>query len=85
MCSFLQRSGRFSRPQSCFKPIFVRASGKYSLKYRRLVWRFHRKVKLKYGTYVLSDHAIDQSGNVELKATRRNRKVIRLRRHRHHH
>ena len=85
ICTFLERDGKFSPPRSCSKPIYLRAKGKYSAKFHRLVWIYRKKVKLKPGTYLIADHAVDQSGNVEIKLTKRNRKVIRLRKHPHHH
>jgi len=84
MCVFLRRDGKFSRARKCSDPLYLRASGKYSLKYRRLAWQLKRKLKLKTGRYVVTSRAVDQSGNVEIKVNDRNRKVFRLRKHPHH-
>ncbi|MBV9213874.1 MAG: hypothetical protein JOZ25_09545 [Actinobacteria bacterium] len=82
-CRFLQPNGTFTRARSCSKPVYLRATGAYSLKYRRLRWVLKRKLKLKYGRYIVTSRAVDQSGNVEKKTTKRNRLVFKLRKHHH--
>jgi hypothetical protein len=65
-CRFLMRSGRFSSPRSCGRPVFrrvkVRGTGV------RANWAFSSRASLPPGVYRLVARSRDQSGNVERRA-----------------
>jgi hypothetical protein len=72
-CRYLGAGGRLGRVTSCFRPIYVPASGAKR-------WRFALRHKLPAGTYVIRCRAIDRTGNVELKQrlTGRRRNLLKL-------
>ncbi|MEA2353052.1 MAG: hypothetical protein QOJ14_1466, partial [Thermoleophilaceae bacterium] len=78
LCRFLQRDGLFSKPRGCHQAIRLRATGRYSLAKHRLDWQVRTGKKLGRGKYTVIATAADQSGNVERKTTRRNRRVFRV-------
>ena len=85
-CRWLQPDNTFSRARSCKRPTNLRARGTYSLKKHKLVWSYHTPTHFSPGTYLVQAHAVDQSGNVEHRVTRLNRKVMKVpkpRRRRH--
>jgi len=77
-CRFLQLDRLFGHKQSCRRQTKLRAVGKYSLKTHTLTWRFFTKAKIPNGRYVVIARGVDQSGNVETKVTKQNRKSFRL-------
>jgi hypothetical protein len=79
-CRFLGRDGLFSKPRGCKHPIRLRAVGRYSLARHRLDWTVRTHRKLGRGKYTVIATAADQSGNVERKTTKKNRKVLRVKR-----
>jgi hypothetical protein len=54
------------------------ATVKYTYSTRRAHWRFHTDAGLRPGHYLVLARAVDQSGNVETRYTRRNRKAFRV-------
>jgi hypothetical protein len=77
-CSWLEPTGSFGKPRGCGSPTFHAARLKYVYAKRRATWRFHTGVKLHRGKYLVMARAVDQSGNVETRFTRRNRKMFRV-------
>ncbi|HVL96361.1 MAG TPA: hypothetical protein VM266_10920 [Solirubrobacteraceae bacterium] len=65
-CSFLSRTGRFTKARSCRKPVFLNAKG-------RRGWSYSRKAKLRRGRYVVLVRASDAAGNRGKAATKRGR------------
>ena len=77
-CRFLQLDRLFGHKQSCRRQTKLRAVGRYSLKTHTLTWKLFTKAKIPNGRYVVIARGVDQSGNVETKVTKQNRKSFRL-------
>jgi hypothetical protein len=77
-CRWLTPSRKFGRRRGCGRPAFFAARGTYSRATKRLTWSFHTSLKLPPGDYVAIARAVDQSGNVETRFTKRNRKEFRV-------
>jgi hypothetical protein len=78
-CRFLGSNGRLGKRRSCSRPVKLRARGRYSLTKRKLVWSYKAKVRLPRGRYSVRAIAVDQSGNRETRASRKNTKRFKVR------
>ena len=64
-CRFLTKARRLSRPRRCARPLFVRATLRYSRRARLSAWTLRRRVRLPRGRYFVRPSARDLAGNVQ--------------------
>jgi hypothetical protein len=77
-CRWLEPTGEFGRRRSCGRPTFHAARTAYRYPSRVASWRFRPGVRLTRGRYLAMARGVDQSGNVETRFTKRNRKAFRV-------
>jgi hypothetical protein len=71
-CRALQASGRFTRPRSCHRTIYLKATGTRT-------WRFRFAKRVPRGKYTVWVRGVDAAGNIERKSENRNRLRFRIR------